>query len=229
MFLLGFESCLLLSGNKKENMSERKQKNRLLLTLSVLLFLSGIFLPELIGFLSSDYNSMSHYISELGAVGAEYSKIINYFGFLPIAFSALIITLLLQSKFSNTRLSRVGFLLVGIGYFIAYFGAFIFPCDFGCPSEGSFSQNMHMILGLISYLITPVGLILLGIGLRKEPMIIHSLASFVATFIFLLGFFMMLNPSQIDLLGFWQRLADYTVFALLIFLSLNLKEQTKYE
>ena len=162
-----------MSGNKKENMSERKQKNRLLLTLSVLLFLSGIFLPELIGFLSSDYNSMSHYISELGAVGAEYSKIINYFGFLPIAFSALIITLLLQSKFSNTRLSRVGFLLVGIGYFIAYFGAFIFPCDFGCPSEGSFSQNMHMILGLISYLITPVGLILLGIGLRKEPMIIH--------------------------------------------------------
>ena len=207
-------------------MSERKQENRLLLILSVLLFLSGIFLPELIGFLSSDYNSMSHYISELGAVGAEYSKIINYFGFLPIAFSALIITLLLQSKFSNTRLSRVGFLLVGIGYFIAYFGAFIFPCDFGCPSEGSFSQNMHMILGLISYLITPVGLILLGIGLRKEPMIIHSLASFVATFIFLLGFFMMLNPSQIDLLGFWQRLADYTIFALLIFLSLNLKKQT---
>jgi len=211
-----------------ENMSERKQENRLLLILSVLLFLSGILLPELIGFLSSDYNSMSHYISELGAVGAEYSRIINYFGFLPIAFSALIITLLLQSKFSNTRLSRVGFLLVGIGYFIAYFGAFIFPCDFGCPSEGSFSQNMHMILGLISYLITPVGLILLGIGLRKEPMIIHSLASFVATFIFLLGFFMMLNPSQIDLLGLWQRLADYTVFALLIFLSLNLKEQTKY-
>ena len=208
-------------------MSERKQENRLLLILSVLLFLSGILLPELIGFLSSDYNSMSHYISELGAVGAEYSRIINYFGFVPTAFSALIITLLLQSKFSNTRLSRIGILLVGIGYFIGYFGAFIFPCDFGCPSEGSFSQNMHMILGLISYLITPVGLILLGIGLRKEPMIIHSLASFVATFIFLLGFFMMLNPSQIDLLGFWQRLADYTVFALLIFLSLNLKEAIK--
>ena len=210
-------------------MSERKQENRLLLILSVLLFLSGVLLPELIGFLSFDYNSMSNYLSELGAVGAEYSRIINYFGFVPTAFSALIIALLLQSKFSNTRLSRAGLLLVGSGVFIGYFGAFIFPCDFGCPSEGSFSQNMHMILGLISYLITPVGLILLGIGLRKEPMIIHSLASFVATFIFLLGFFMMLNPSQIDLLGFWQRLADYTVFALLIFLSLNLKEQTKYE
>ncbi|MDE2694436.1 MAG: DUF998 domain-containing protein [Paracoccaceae bacterium] len=207
-------------------MSERKQENKLLLILSVLLFLSGVLLPEFIGFLSSDYNSISNYLSELGAVGAEYSRVVNYFGFLPTAFSVLFITLLLQSNFSNTRLSRAGFLLVGIGYFIGYFGAFIFPCDFGCPSEGSFSQNMHMILGLISYLITPVGLILLGIGLRKEPMIIHSLASFVATFIFLLGFFMMLNPSQIDLLGFWQRLIDYTVFLLLIFLSLNLKEQT---
>jgi hypothetical membrane protein len=207
-------------------MSERKQENKLLLILSVLLFLSGVLLPEFIGFLSSDYNSISNYLSELGAVGAEYSRVVNYFGFLPTAFSVLFITLLLQSNFSNTRLSRAGFLLVGIGYFIGYFGAFIFPCDFGCPSEGSFSQNMHMILGLISYLIAPVGLILLGIGLRKDPMIIHSLASFIATFIFLLGFFMMLNPSQIDLLGFWQRLIDYTVFLLLIFLSLNLKEQT---
>ena len=207
-------------------MSERKQENKLLLILLVLLFLSGVLLPEFIGFLSSDYDSISNYLSELGAVGAEYSRVVNYFGFLPTAFSVLFITLLLQSNFSNTRLSRAGFLLVGIGYFIGYFGAFIFPCDFGCPSEGSFSQNMHMILGLISYLIAPVGLILLGIGLRKEPMIIHSLASFVATFIFLLGFFMMLNPSQIDLLGFWQRLIDYTVFLLLIFLSLNLKEQT---
>ena len=204
-------------------------KSVLLRTMCLTLFLSSIILTELIGFLRSDYNLISHFISELGAAGAEYSRIINYFGFVPTAFSALIIALLLQSKFSNTRLSRIGILLVGIGYFIGYFGAFIFPCDFGCPREGSFSQNMHMILGLISYLITPVGLILLGIGLRKEPMIIHSLASFVATFIFLLGFFMMLNPSQIDLLGFWQRLADYTVFALLIFLSLNLKEQTKYE
>ena len=208
-------------------MSERKQENRLLLILSVLLFLSGILLPEFMGFLSSDYNSMSHYISELGAVGAEYSRIINYFGFLPIAFNALIITMLLQSKFSNTRLSRTGFLLVGIGIFIGYFGAFIFPCDYGCPAEGSFSQTMHSNLGLISYLIIPVGLFVLGIGLRTEAMIINASISFSATSIFLLGFFMMLNPSQTDLLGLWQRLADYTVVGFLIFMSLSAKGLSK--
>ena len=203
-------------------------KSVLLRTMCLILFLSSIILTELIGFLRSDYNLINHFISELGAAGAEYSSIINYFGFVPTAFSALIIVLLLQSKFSNTRLSRTGFLLVGIGIFIGYFGAFIFPCDYGCPAEGSFSQTMHSYLGLISYLIIPVGLFVLGIGLKRESMIINSLTSFAATFIFLLGFFMMLNPSQIDLLGFWQRLADYTIFALLIFLSLNLIEQTKY-
>tara|TARA_B110000914_G_C15389184_1_gene411612 strand:- start:248 stop:835 length:588 start_codon:yes stop_codon:yes gene_type:complete len=193
----------------------------------LILFLSSIILTELIGFLRSDYNLINHFISELGAAGAEYSRIINYFGFVPTAFSALIIVLLLQSKFSNTRLSRAGLLLVGSGVFIGYFGAFIFPCDYGCPAEGSFSQNMHNNLGLIYYLIIPVGLFVLGIGLRKEPMIINSSISFGAAFVFLLGFFMMLNPSQIDLLGFWQRLADYTVFVFLIFMSLFVKSESR--
>jgi hypothetical protein len=202
-------------------------KSVLLRTMCLILFLSSIILTELIGFLRSDYNLINHFISELGAAGAEYSRIINYFGFVPTAFSALIIVLLLQSKFSNTRLSRAGLLLVGSGVFIGYFGAFIFPCDYGCPAEGSFSQNMHNNLGLIYYLIIPVGLFVLGIGLRKEPMIINSSISFGAAFVFLLGFFMMLNPSQIDLLGFWQRLADYTVFVFLIFMSLFVKSESR--
>ena len=202
-------------------------KSVLLRTMCLTLFLSSIILTELIGFLRSDYNLINHFISELGAAGAEYSKIINYFGFVPTAFSALIIALLLQSKLSNTRLSRAGLLLVGSGVFIGYFGAFIFPCDYGCPAEGSFSQNMHNNLGLIYYLIIPVGLFVLGIGLRKEPMIINSSISFGATFVFLLGFFMMLNPSQIDLLGLWQRLADYTVVVFLIFMSLFVKGESR--
>ena len=202
-------------------------KDVLLRTPCLTLFFSSIMLTEFIGFLRSDYNLINHFISELGAAGAEYSIIINYFGFLPIALSALTITLLLQSKFPNNRLSRAGLLLVGSGVFIGYFGAFIFPCDFGCPAEGSFSQNMHNNLGLIYYLIIPVGLFVLGIGLRTEAMIINASISFSATSIFLLGFFMMLNPSQTDLLGLWQRLADYTVVGFLIFMSLSAKGLSK--
>ena len=60
-------------------------KSVLLRTMCLTLFLSSIILTELIGFLRSDYNLINHFISELGAAGAEYSRIINYFGFLPIA------------------------------------------------------------------------------------------------------------------------------------------------
>ena len=38
---------------------------------------------------------------------------------------------------------------------------------------------------------------------------------------------MMLNPSQTDLLGLWQRLADYTVVGFLIFMSLSAKGLSK--
>jgi len=38
---------------------------------------------------------------------------------------------------------------------------------------------------------------------------------------------MMLNPSQIDLLGLWQRLADYTVVVFLIFMSLFVKGESR--
>ena len=167
-------------------------KSTLLRTMCLTLFLSSIILNELIGFLRSDYNLINHFISELGAAGVAYSRIINYVGFVPTAFSA-----------------------------------FIFPCDYGCPAEGSFSQNMHNNLGLIYYLIIPVGLFVLGIGFRKESMIINSSISFGATFVFLLGIFMMLNPSQIDLLGLWQRLADYTVVVFLIFMSLFVKGESR--
>ena len=91
---------------------QMNSKSVLLRTMCLTLFLSSIILTELIGFLRSDYNLINHFISELGAAGAEYSRIINYFGFVPTAFSALIIALLLQSKFSNTRLSRIGILFL---------------------------------------------------------------------------------------------------------------------
>ena len=200
----------------------------LLKALCLILFGSSIILIEFVGFLQPDYNSTGHYISELGATGAQYANIINYFGFLPVAFSSLIIILFLQSKFSTSILSRIGFLCIGLGIFIGYFGAFMYPCDYGCPTEGSFSQIMHNGLGLISYVIVPAGLIILGIGSRKNTTMISPLMPFATASVYLLGFFMMINPDQAARLGFWQRLADYTLGLFLIFTSLSAKVQQKH-
>lgn len=201
----------------------------LLKLLCLTLFGTSILLMEIIGFLRRDYNPLSQYISEMGVVGAQYANIINYFGFLPISICALIMALSLQAKLSTNISSRSGFLLVGLGIFIGYFGAFMFPCDDGCPTQGSFSQTMHNALGLISYMIIPAGLLILGIGLRKGATTLSPLMPVVMAFVYMLGFFMMLSPSQIDLLGFWQRLADYTLILFLIFVTLFAKVEQNDE
>ena len=216
-----------MSGNKKENMSERKQENRLLLILSVLLFFSGVLLPEFIGFLSSDYNSMSNYLSELGAVEAEYSSFINFFGFFPVAIIALTIVLILRKRLYEYRLAELGLLLLGIGIFMGFMVSFFFPCDYGCPVEGgSLSNSIHNLNALITYLVEVTGLILLSFGLKRFPSNQTRFLVFVATFITIFGIVMILNPTQFEMKGLWQRSVEYTTFALLIFLSLNLKEQT---
>ena len=207
-------------------MSEGKQENRLLLILSILLFFSGVLLPELIGFLSSDYNSMSNYLSEFGAVGAEYSSFIN-FSFFVVAIIALTIVLILRKRLYGYRLAELGLLLLGIGIFMGYMVSFFFPCDYGCPVEGgSLSNSIHNLNALITYLVEVTGLILLSFGLKRFPSNQTRFLVFVATFITIFGIVMILNPTQFEMKGLWQRSVEYTTFALLIFLSLNLKEQT---
>ena len=207
-------------------MSEGKQENRLLLILSILLFFSGVLLPELIGFLSSDYNSMSNYLSEFGAVGAEYSSFIN-FSFFVVAIIALTIVLILRKRLYGYRLAELGLLLLGIGIFMGYMVSSFFPCDYGCPVEGgSLSNSIHNLNALITYLVEVTGLILLSFGLKRFPSNQTRFLVFFAAFITIFGIVMMFNPTQFEMKGLWQRSVEYTTFALLIFLSLNLKEQT---
>ena len=207
-------------------MSEGKQENRLLLILSILLFFSGVLLPELIGFLSSDYNSMSNYLSEFGAVGAEYSSFIN-FSFFVVAIIALTIVLILRKRLYGYRLAELGLLLLGIGIFMGYMVSSFFPCDYGCPVEGgSLSNSIHNLNALITYLVEVTGLILLSFGLKRVASNQTRFLVFFAAFITIFGIVMMFNPTQFEMKGLWQRSVEYTTFALLIFLSLNLKEQT---
>ena len=71
----------------------------------------------------------------------------------------------------STRLSGVS----QIGYWmliaepIAYAGSTFAPCDPGCPSTGSLSQNVHNVLGGVTLLITTIGLALLFFNDRIAP------------------------------------------------------------
>lgn len=193
---------------------------------ALVLLISGVILPETIGAMRSDYTSLGNYISELGAKDAHNSKIINWFGFLPVAIATGVLIFSLRSRLQGFALARLGLMLLFIGISVGYFGAFLFPCDYGCPLEGSPRQMIHNLAGLVEYPAGTLGLVLLGIGLRDRlPQAVRILVLIVAA-LSAIGFVMMINPDQESLRGFWQRLADYSMFILILFLGWALRLET---
>jgi len=95
----------------------------------------------------------------------------------------------------------------------------LFPCDYGCPIEGSASQSIHNLLGLVQYPLAVIGFVLLAANLKLYPVWRAGFA--IAGAAMALGFVMMLVPDQANFRGAWQRLGDYTVFMVLIFVVLS--------
>lgn len=184
---------------------------------SFVLLISGVLLPEAISFLRPDYSSIANYISELGAKDADYAPLINVFSFLPVTLSSAIAILCLRGRCSGNILAKTGLVLWGIGLSGGYLCAVLFPCDFGCPTEGSSRQLIHNLAGLVAYPVGTIGLLLLAVGLVQNP----AMSKFVVVVAILtaIGFVMMLLPEQADFRGFWQRLADYSMFLLILSLG----------
>ena len=115
------------------------------------------------------YSHSSQFISELGATGAPYGRLISLGGFLPIGVCVTLFAILaavIEPRGVLRTLGFLGLVLFASGYTVAAF----FPCDFGCrPATPSFSQMMHNLFGLGGYVFGPIGLILLGLTARKWP------------------------------------------------------------
>lgn len=190
---------------------------------AIYLGLSGVILPEVLGFSRSDYNSISNYLSELGAVGTSTHTLATYFGFLPVALACLVILKFLWQTLERTPRASAALILIGIGIPVGYLGAVFFPCDYGCPVEGSARQAMHNLFGLFAYPLGALGLILLGLSLSHR--ILKALTLFAGAAM-ALGFVMMLSPDQANWRGGWQRLGDYSAFIVLITLVFTVPKLT---
>jgi len=194
---------------------------------AMVLLASGVILPAAIGFMRPDYSWFGNYISELGAKDARFAWIINLFGFLPVAVSSAIAIFCLRTRLLGLQLARAGLVLLFLGLSVGYLWAFLFPCDFGCPIEGSARQMIHNLSGLISYPAGTLGLVMLAVGLdRRVSISVRGIVCAVAA-LTALGFVMMINPAQSDLRGFWQRLADFSMFALIVYLGFVVPSRAK--
>jgi hypothetical membrane protein len=191
---------------------------------AILLIATGVTLPTVLGAQWPEYSPAANYLSELGAIGAPHGAWMTYGGFLPVSilWTLSIVLLYLRSPKSSKLLAGVCLLL---GTSVSYFGAVLFRCDLGCPIEGSESQLMHNLLGVIGYLATPPALILIGLHFNKTGEKLLGGLTFVTAALCVVGFIGLAAPENAAMKGLFQRMADFSLFAWVVAVAFLLKQK----
>jgi hypothetical protein len=182
----------------------------------------ALLVPLLGGLADPAYSQVSQFISELGAAGAADASLVGAAGFAPIGVMVLAFLALARPALPRTRqvtIALSGLAAVGVAYLIAA----LFPCDAGCPGEGSTSQGVHNLFGVFEYTGASAGLVLLAAALRRAPRWRDlSPVSGLAAACVLIGFLAMLMPALAPLRGLAQRLAEGAIFGWIAAVSLTL-------
>lgn len=157
------------------------------------------------GALMPNYSHASHFISELNATGTPWAQELSLFGFLPLGLVLAAFLWVAYPAAHVSGASRAGFLLLW-SQPLAFIGAAVAPCDPGCPADGSLLQQIHNLLGVVTYFAAAFGLFLLSFHSRLAT---TGRWFFRAAAISWLGLFiLMLVPELSPVRGLLQRLAD---------------------
>jgi len=178
----------------------------------VLLFLAATILG---GLQMENYSHLSQFISESYAIETPYGPALRFLGFLPSGLLLALFAFSLKKLLGGTSTVNLGLTGVGVFYGLATVVTSIFPCDAGCNPEminPSASQLIHNLTGMLTYLVTPVSLALIGLGLwhRKEhrPLAMAGIVSGGVSFFFVLVLFSNLAS---EFTGLVQRLIEGSI------------------
>ena len=147
-----------------------KKNNNISFAFGILGVLFFIVSTILAGLQVAGYSHIAQLISESYAIDTPYGLQLRMFGFLPSGFFIAAFSFLAVRILPKSKLTTFGLLGIGIFYGIATVIVSIFPCDKGCNKElidPSLSQLVHNLSGMLTYLIVPVCLILIGIAARN--------------------------------------------------------------
>ena len=181
--------------------------------------LGGLLLPE--------YSHISQLISESYANGTPYSLQIRYLGYLPSGICLAAFAYYAFKALPKSSFTKFGFLGIGVFYGIATIIVSIFPCDKGCGDElvaPSLSQFIHNLTGLLTYLIVPISVLILGIEGRKWPNGIYISYLGIALGLNTILFFGIFSSSlHSNYIGLYQRIIEGSVLAWIVACSLFLR------
>jgi len=162
----------------------------------------GLLVPAIFGVFVPGYNPATQYISELGAHGSPHASLVNWGIFFPTAILNLVAVIGLASR--TPRGQRLPVLLL-LGLVLGNLGAALFPCDTGCPAEGSPTQALHNLIGLIQYVSGGAALIAMSRRFAHHPLgLCLGLTVFACLFI--------MGGPGIEMRGLWQRIAEVCLY-----------------
>lgn len=166
-----------------------------------------------------EYSHVSQYISELNATGSAWHWQIGYLGFLPLGLLGLLLLLVVAPRANLNGISKIGCWLL-VAEPIAYVSSAFAPCDLGCPSTGSLSQNVHNFFAVITLPITTLGLVFLSLNDKLSPAKKVGWVVLAVTYITL--YTIALIPAAAELRGLLQRLAEGILYGCLCLVSWQL-------
>jgi len=164
------------------------------------------------GFLIEDYSVLRQYISESYAVDTQYGPYLRILGYIPSGLLLTLFCFATPRHLAPSKAVSIGFGGIAIFYGLATVIVGIFPCDSGCNRaliDPSLSHLIHTLTGGLTYLLVPLFMMLVGIGLKmtKHPNV-FGLRSIVLGVIAFLGAFVLLSNPDATYIGLYQRLVE---------------------
>jgi len=189
----------------------------------VLFFVSATIIG---GMQFSGYSHLSQLISESYAIGTPYGIPLRYIGFLPSGIFMAAFAFYAARALPKSTPATFGFIGLGVFYGIATIIVSLFPCDKGCGKElvdPSLSQFIHNLTGLLTYLIVPISLLILGVAARKWPDAkFVSYAGIVCGLIAMLFVGILSSDLHGNFAGLYQRIVEGSILAWIVVCSVYL-------
>ncbi len=182
----------------------------------------------LAGFQFENYSHTSQLISESYAIDSPYGIYLRMFGFIPSGIFIFLFSIHAKRIFSSSKKVKLGLSLFGIFYGLATVLVSIFPCDAGCNKElidPSTSQFIHNTTGLLTYLIVPFSIILIGTALKNVNKYISL--SRLSMFLGILSFFLVIiffSEMSSPFIGLIQRVTEGTILLWMILFAIETKK-----
>ena len=205
-------------------------KNKLIFyigILGVLLFVSTSLIG---GFLIDGFDIFKQFISETYAIDTEYGLILRIFGYIPSGVLFTIFCFLSVHHFKTSKLTKIGFYGVGIFYGLATIVVSIFPCDSGCNRElvhPSNSQLIHNLTGMLTYIIVPLSIVLIGFGIQRSDINSFSLQSFALGGIGLFFVIVLFMNTNSDYVGLLQRIVELTFILWIVLCAITIRKASR--